>query len=205
MHYHALRVINEDRVAPGGGFPTHPHENMEILTYILKGALEHKDSMGNGSVINPGDIQYMSAGTGVRHSEFNHAKDEEVCLLQIWIMPNEVDAQPRYGQLSFTNEAKFNQWCALVSTETSNTTLTIRQDVNLYASILETGKKLSWDVVADRACWIQLATGSIDVRVGLESFSLEAGDGLAVELERMEITGKSPSSEFLLFDLTTRQ
>lgn len=197
MGFRSLRVINEDRVEAGMGFATHGHKDMEIITYVIEGALEHKDSMGNGSIIYPGEVQYMSAGSGVRHSEFNPQQDKSLHLLQIWIMPDELRATPRYGQMKFTREQKLNQLKLVVSKTGAEESIAIRQDANIYASVLEKGKSLSFALKPGRGAYLQLIKGSLSVNAK----SLSAGDALAVENESaLQITA-TEESEFLLFDL----
>jgi len=198
MGFRSLRVINEDRVQPGQGFGTHGHRDMEIVTYVLEGALEHKDSMGNGKVIPAGDIQYMSAGSGVRHSEFNHSKSELVHLLQIWILPEKEGEPPRYDQKTFTREAKIGQLRLLMSPTEENGSIAIRQDARLYASVLDSGMEAEIALDPKRFAWVQVTHGSLDVN----GVRLEAGDGAAVSREpRLEFRGQAADSEFLLFDL----
>lgn len=197
MGFGALRVINEDRVQPGEGFGTHPHRDMEILTYVLDGALEHKDSMGNGSVIRRGDIQYMSAGTGVTHSEFNPSASEPVHLLQIWIIPGERGAAPRYGQQHFEAEDKQGQWRLIASPDGHEGSLAIRQDARLYARILEEGEKADFRIPAGRKAYLHVARGAVT----LDGQSLVAGDGLRVTDEERLHLAASISAEVLVFDL----
>jgi len=198
-HYRDLRVINEDTVQPGGGFGTHPHRDMEIITYILQGALAHKDSMGTGSTIRPGDVQRMSAGTGVLHSEFNHSPDELVHLLQIWIFPEKSGLKPSYEQKTFSAEEKLNRLRLVASPDGREGSVTIHQDVRLYAGLLEPGKSVAHDLAPGRGAWIQVTSGAVEVNGN----RLRAGDGAAIEDERgLEIIGRGEgTSEFLLFDL----
>jgi redox-sensitive bicupin YhaK (pirin superfamily) len=199
VHFRALRVINEDYVAGGKGFGTHPHRDMEILTYILSGALEHKDSMGNGSVIRPGDVQYMSAGTGVLHSEFNPLPNETVHLLQIWIMPNAHGLAPLYGQKHFTEDERVNTLKLIASPNGDDGSVTIRQDVDLYASILDVGETIPHTFETGRYGWLQLTAGDLLVN----DVTLKPGDGLAISEEKtisISSTGNE-KAEFLLFDL----
>jgi quercetin 2,3-dioxygenase len=199
-HFRELRVINEDTVQPGGGFGTHPHRDMEIITYILQGALAHKDSMGTGSTIRPGDVQRMSAGTGVLHSEFNHSPDELVHLLQIWIFPEKRGLKPSYEQKTFSNEEKLNRLRLVASPDGGEGSVTIHQDVRLYAGLLEAGKSVKHDLADGRGAWIQVTSGAVDVN----GKRLSAGDGAAIEDEKqLEVTGQGEqgTSEFLLFDL----
>ena len=198
VHFRDLRVINEDHVDPGHGFGTHPHRDMEIITYVLDGALAHKDSMGTGSTIRPGEVQRMSAGTGVMHSEFNHSPSEEVHLLQIWILPERKGITPSYEQKEFPREGKLNRLRLVASPGGEEGSVTIHQDARLYASILEQGKTVRHELPSGRYAWLQVARGE----VSLNGTALKAGDGAAVERESaLEITGQAPSSEFLLFDL----
>ena len=197
LGFRDLRVINEDQVLGGGGFPTHSHKNMEIITYILEGALEHRDSMGTGSVIRPGDVQYMSAASGVSHSEFNHSKTNRVHLLQIWILPEHQGGDPRYDQKNFDESTRLNQLKLIVSRDGREGSISVRQDMNLYASLLEPEKTVSLSIKEGRHAWLQLAKGKIDVN-GEE---IEAGDGLAFSDEsKIEIRALE-KAEFLLFDL----
>lgn len=197
VHFGALRVINEDRVAPSMGFGTHPHRDMEIVTYPISGSIEHKDSMGNGTVIPAGDVQRMTAGTGVLHSEFNHSPDQELHLLQIWILPERNGLQPGYEQRSVPREEKLNRLRLIGSRDGRDGSLTIHQDVDLYASVLETGKQVTLGDVADRRIFVQVVGGDIDVN----SAQLSAGDGLQItDAEAVTISAGS-ESEFLLFNL----
>lgn len=198
MGYRSLRVINEDRVQPGQGFGTHPHRDMEIVTYILEGALEHKDSMGNGSIIRPGDVQYMSAGSGVLHSEFNPSKTEGVHLLQIWILPNVKGATPRYGQKDFPKAERAGKLRVIVSPDGRDGSIAIRQDALIFASLLNEGTTLTHTLGKDRNGWLQLARG----KIRLNGKELNAGDGAAIEgVTLLEFSGVAPESEFLFFDL----
>ena len=198
VHFGKLRVINEDRIAPGQGFGTHPHKDMEIVTYVISGAIEHNDSMGNGTVIPAGDVQRMTAGTGVLHSEFNHSQEEELHLLQIWIFPEQNNLEPGYEQTPFTREAKLNRLCLIGSRDGRDGSVTIHQDVDLYASVLEEGNQVELDGVADRRIFIQVVSG--DLRVNGEIVG--AGDGVQIRQEdSVDITAQS-ESEFLLFNLS---
>jgi quercetin 2,3-dioxygenase len=198
VHFRSLRVINEDHVEPGHGFGTHPHRDMEIITYVLEGALAHKDSMGTGSTIRPGEVQRMSAGTGVLHSEFNHSPSEQVHLLQIWILPERKGIEPGYEQKEFARESKLNRLRLVAAPGGEEGSVTIHQDARLYGSILEAGKSVRHDLAKGRYAWLQVVRGE----VSLNGTALKAGDGAAVERETaLEITGRTPSSEFLLFDL----
>jgi len=197
MEFRSLRVINQDKVAGGKGFGTHPHRDMEIITYMLDGALEHKDSMGNGSVIQVGDVQRMSAGTGVTHSEFNPSPTETAHLLQIWILPNQVNVKPSYEQISFDREEKLNQLRLIASPDGRDRSVTIYQDAYIFASILEDGAEVIHKVDQDRHVWLQVAKGSVLVDDSL----LNAGDAIANDrLGDLKIIGKD-GAEVLLFDL----
>lgn len=197
VHFGALRVINEDRVAPSMGFGTHPHRDMEIVTYPISGSIEHKDSMGNGTVIPAGDVQRMTAGTGVLHSEFNHSPDQELHLLQIWILPERNGLQPGYEQRSVPREEKLNRLRLIGSRDGRDGSLTIHQDVDLYASVLETGKQVTLDHVADRRIFVQVVGGDIDVN----GAQLSAGDGLQITAAESVTISAGSESEFLLFNL----
>ena len=198
VRFGKLRVINEDRIAPGQGFGTHPHKDMEIVTYVISGAIEHKDSMGNGTVIPAGDVQRMTAGTGVLHSEFNHSQDEGLHLLQIWIFPEENDLEPGYEQTAFPREAKLNRLCLIGSRDGREGSVTIHQDVDLYSSVLESGKQVTLDGVTDRRIFVQVVSGELRINDEL----VGAGDGVQIRQEdRVNITALS-ESEFLLFNLS---
>jgi quercetin 2,3-dioxygenase len=199
MGFRSLRVINEDYVAPGNGFGTHPHRDMEIITYVLEGALAHKDSMGNGSAIRPGEVQRMSAGTGVLHSEYNHSPAQEVHLLQIWLLPEKRGITPSYEQKTFGREEKLNRLRLVASPDASDGSVVIRQDAKLYGSILEPGKTVSHDLAAGRHGWIQLIDGNLTAN----GTQLKPGDGAAISEEsKVEIaTTGDTEAEFLLFDL----
>jgi quercetin 2,3-dioxygenase len=197
MGFSDLRVINEDRVAAKTGFPTHGHRDMEIITYVLEGALQHRDSMGNGSVIRPGDVQRMTAGTGVTHSEANSSATDPVHLLQIWIMPHAHGLQPGYEQKNFTVEEKRDRLRLIASSEGRDGSVTINQDANVYASVLTPGTEVVHQMEANRNAWIQVARGSIKVN----GADLNQGDGAAISNESViSIIGGDPA-EVLLFDL----
>ena len=197
MGFRALRVINDDRVAPGAGFPTHPHRDMEILTYVLDGALEHKDSLGTGSVIRPGEVQIMSAGTGIRHSEFNHSKTEPVHFLQIWMLPERNGLPPRYGQKAFDAATRRGQLKLVASRDGRDDTVRIFQDIDIYAANLAKDDRVSHALKAGRHGWIQVARGAVTVN----GKALVEGDGAAVSNEpRIDIAGNG-AAEILLFDL----
>ncbi len=197
MHFRSLRVINEDWVAPGQGFGTHPHDNMEIITYVLEGALEHKDSLGTGSIIRPGDAQRMSAGTGIRHSEFNHSKTEGVHLLQIWIMPNQRNVAPGYEQKTFPAEEKQGKLRVIAAPDGRDGAVTIHADANLYVSVLKSGEKVQHALPPGRSAWVQVAKGDVE----LNGKKLKQGDGASVSDEtKLEIQATA-AAEVLLFDL----
>lgn len=197
MHFRTLRVMNDDRIAGGGGFPAHPHRDMEIVTCVLEGALEHRDSMGNGSVIKAGDVQYMSAGTGVVHSEFNASKTEPVHLYQIWMFPEKQGLKPAYDQKSFGEAEKRGKLRLLVSPDGRNGSVKIRQDNDLYATVLGAGESVKHELKPDRHAYVQVARGSVK----LNGTPLETGDGAAISAEKaVELTGVN-NAEVLLFDL----
>lgn len=197
VHFGKVRVINEDRIAPGQGFGTHPHKDMEIVTYIIDGAIEHKDSMGNGTVITAGEVQRMTAGTGVLHSEFNHSQDKELHLLQIWIYPEQNGLEPGYEQTRFPHEEKLNRLRLVGSRDGREGSVTIHQDIDLYASILEAGNNLSLDLRNDRKVFVQLIDGNITVN----GRGLSAGDGAQLQDERALQIAASSDAEFLVFDM----
>jgi redox-sensitive bicupin YhaK (pirin superfamily) len=197
MGFGPLRVINEDRVAPGGGFPTHPHSDMEILSYVIDGGLEHRDSLGTGSVIRPGDVQRMSAGTGVRHSEFNASKTEPVHFLQIWIIPEKRGIAPGYEQKTFPADEKRGRLKLIGSRDGREGSVTIHQDIALYASLLKPGEAVAHEVAAGRGAWVQVARG----KVLIDGREANAGDGFAIEgPARVGVEG-AESAEVLLLDL----
>lgn len=197
VRFGKLRVINEDRIAPAKGFDTHPHKDMEIVTYIINGAIEHKDSMGNGTVIRAGEVQRMSAGTGVLHSEFNHSPDEELHLLQIWLFPEQKDLVPGYEQTLFSREDKLNQLRLIGSRNGRDSSITIHQDVDLYASVLETDHSVTLDGTSDRRVFVQLVSGNITIN----GEALAAGDGVQIRDEAaINIVAKS-EAELLLFNM----
>ena len=197
MGFRSLRVINEDVVQAGEGFPTHPHRDMEIITYVLEGALGHKDSLGTGSVIRPGDGQRMSAGSGIRHSEMNASDTDPVHLLQIWILPNRRGIEPSYEQKSFPTEDKQGKLRVIASPDGENGSVTINQDAKLYVSLLAPGQRVTHELPKERYAWLQVAKGSVELNGKL----LQQGDGAAVsDEERLSIEGKQ-DAEVLLFDL----
>ena len=197
MGYSSLRVINEDRVNPGAGFPTHSHRDMEIITYVLEGVLAHKDSTGTSSVIQVGDVQRMSAGTGISHSEYNASQTEPVHFLQIWILPNETGLKPGYEQRSFDLEKKSGSWVLVAAPDARDGALKLHQDAELSLAVLPKGEKLNYSLRAGRQAWVQVGRGKVTLNGSL----LEAGDGAAISREEVvNLTANDPS-EVLLFDL----
>jgi quercetin 2,3-dioxygenase len=198
MGFRSLRVINDDRVAPAGGFGTHAHRDMEIITYVLEGEIAHKDSLGTGSVIRPGDVQKMSAGSGIRHSEFNNSQTEPVHFLQIWIIPDRNGVAPGYQQLNFSKESKLGRLLLVASNEKRDDIIHIQQDAKMYVTVLESAdQRVEHTLAAGRHAWVHVARGSAVVNGN----TLKAGDGAAITDEsKIEISG-SPSGEVLLFDL----
>ena len=198
MGFGPLRVINEDRVKAGQGFGTHGHRDMEILSYVLEGALEHKDSIGTGSVIRPHDVQIMSAGTGIRHSEFNPSSTEPVHFLQIWIIPDREGIAPRYAQKAFAAADKRGRLLLVGSSDGREGSVVIHQDVELLASVLAPAEAVSRRLQTGRKAWLQVVRGAVDIN----GQRLAAGDGAAIEGEpALEITGQAAEAELLLFDL----
>jgi redox-sensitive bicupin YhaK (pirin superfamily) len=197
MRFRALRVMNEDFVAPGRGFGTHPHRDMEIVTYVLEGALEHKDSMGNGEVLRPGEFQRMSAGTGITHSEFNPSSTEPVHLYQIWLLPERQGIDPSYEQKRFSEAERHNCLRLVASRDAQQGSLLIHQDASIYLANLEAGFNLSHPLDSERHAWLQVLRGE----VALGTLKMQAGDGAAVsgELE-LDITAQT-DAEVMLFDL----
>jgi redox-sensitive bicupin YhaK (pirin superfamily) len=196
-HFRSLRVINEDRVAAAHGFPMHSHRDMEIITYILSGALEHRDSMGNGSVIRPGDVQRMTAGTGVSHSEFNPSPTQPCHLLQIWIMPGARNLTPGYEQKFFAPDELRGKLRPIASRDGQDGAVTIDPDATVYAALLDADQSINHPLDADRYAWLQLARGGLEVN----GAHLRAGDGAAIKQESRVIISAAEDSEFLLFDL----
>jgi quercetin 2,3-dioxygenase len=197
MGFRSLRVINEDWVAAGQGFPTHPHRDMEIITYILEGVIEHKDSLGTGSIIRPGDGQRMSAGTGIRHSEVNPSKTQPAHLLQIWIEPDRQGHRPSYEQKEFPEAEKRNQLRLIASPDGKLGSVTIHQDAKLYVSLLARQQEVTHELASGRSAWLQVAKGSIE----LNGQKLSQGDGASIGNEnKLTITGRE-EAEVLLFDL----
>ena len=197
MGFGALRVINEDRVAPGKGFGTHPHRDMEIISYVLEGALAHKDSIGTGSVIRPGDVQRMSAGTGVLHSEFNPSPQDPVHFLQIWIEPNEYGIPPSYEQKTFSSDQKRGHLRLIASPDAADGSVKIHQDARVYAAVLDSGDVVSYSLSQGRKAYVHVARGVVD----LNDKTLSAGDGAKVSEEQELRLSGGKAAEVLLFDL----
>lgn len=197
MGFRSLRVINEDRVKGGMGFGAHGHRDMEIISYVLEGALEHKDSMGNTSVIRPGEVQIMSAGTGIAHSEYNHSKKDLVHFLQIWIVPDQRGLQPRYDQKVYPDEEKRGQLRLIASPEGRDGSVMIHQDLNLYATLLDSGEQIEHQIDPKRHAWLQVVKGEASVN----GLPIKTGDGVAIsEMDKVVLEAHKPT-ELLLFDL----
>lgn len=198
MGFADLRVINEDKVTPGQGFGTHGHRDMEIISYVLEGALEHKDSIGTGSIIRPGDVQRMSAGTGIRHSEFNASKTDPVHFLQIWILPEQEGIAPGYEQKTFTAEEKRGTLRLVGSRDGRDGSITIHQNVELYAALLQDSETVNHTLAEGRVAWLQVVRGAVQ----LNNQPLTAGDGAAIAQEsKIMLQGASEDAEVLLFDM----
>jgi redox-sensitive bicupin YhaK (pirin superfamily) len=197
MGFGTLRVLNQDRVEPGRGFPRHSHENMEIVTCVLRGELEHKDSMGNGSRILPGEFQYMSAGTGVTHSEYNASSEQELELLQMWILPAENGTPPRYEQRAFSEQERQNQLRLVVSPIGEDGALTIGQDARLYSCLLEPGHSVTHTFEPGRMAWLHVASGKLE----LGDLRLESGDGAAIRAESAITLTGCETATLVLWDL----
>ena len=198
MGFGALRVINDDRVAPGQGFGTHGHRDMEIVSYVLGGALAHKDSMGTGSVLRPGDVQRMSAGTGVRHSEFNGSDKEEVHFLQIWIVPEKSGDKPGYEEKKFTDAEKRGRLRLIASRDGSEGSVTIFQDASIHAGLFAKGESARYELTPGRQAWVQVASGEVVVN----GETLREGDGAAITGETAIQLQGTTGGEVLLFDVT---
>lgn len=197
MGFRSLRVMNEDRVSPGMGFGMHGHRDMEIVTCVLSGALEHRDSLGNGEVLRPGEFQHMTAGSGIRHSEFNPSKTEAAHLYQIWLLPRATGLTPRYEQKAFDAAGRENQWQLVASPTGANGSLSIEQDAEIFLATLAAGKNLSYELNLNRHAWLQVLRGAVQ----LGDMPLAAGDGAAISNEpRVEVSA-TDSSEWMLFNL----
>lgn len=197
MNFRSLRVINEDWISPSMGFGTHGHKDMEIITYVLEGALEHKDSMGNGSIIRPGEVQHMTAGTGIQHSEFNHSATDPAHLLQIWILPDTQNLTPSYDQRAFHVAKTPGQLHPVVTKDGRENTIRVHQDMDLYAGVLPTGTEITYQILLDRHTWIQVARGTIN----LNGTELYTGDAAAISEETELKIAATSEAEILLFDL----
>ncbi|MBD2306891.1 pirin family protein [Chroococcidiopsis sp. FACHB-1243] len=197
MGFRSLRVINEDRVQPGRGFGTHGHRDMEILTYVLEGALEHKDSIGNGEIVRPGEVQRMSAGTGIMHSEFNSSATEPVHLLQIWILPDRQSLEPSYEQKAFSVAERQGKLRLIAAKDGRNGAVTIHQDVDLYSAILQPQDRVTYQLQPNRYAWLQVARGAVT----LNGHHLMAGDGVATSAAELLEISSDRDAEILLFDL----
>lgn len=197
MGFHDLRVINEDYVEGGQGFPTHPHKDMEIVTYVVEGELAHKDSMGNSTAIRPGEVQRMSAGTGIQHSEYNNKKDQRTHLLQIWILPEKKGIPPGYGQRSFAESFKTKDLTLTVSRDGRDGSISMNQDVDLYVGKWENAKSVEFKSRPGRKFWVQLVRGDLEIN----NLKMEKGDGAAIAEEPLLRLKSGGPSEFLLFDL----
>ncbi len=196
--YRSLLVINDDRVEPGRGFSSHSHQDVEILSIVVEGALEHRDSLGNGSVIRPGDVQRMSAGTGIRHSELNPSPHEPVRFLQIWIEPERMGLPPGYEQRSFPVDVETNPWILVASREGRDASLRVHQDADVYRALVGPGRGAEIPIASGRHAWLQVVSGGVDVN-GIAMFE---GDGLALsDPEKLVVTGSGGGGDALLFDL----
>ena len=197
VHFGPLRVINEDIIAAAGGFPTHPHQDMEIVTYLLEGALEHKDSMGNGSVIRPGEVQRMSAGTGVTHSEFNHSDESIAHLLQIWFLPDRRGHAPSYEQIRFAEVEKRGRLRLVASADGRDGSVSLNQDVRMYAGLFDAQEAASYSLENGRMAWLQLARGTLE----LNGVGMSVGDGAAVSFGSSLKIDNARDAELILFDV----
>ena len=196
-----LLVINDDRVAAGKGFGQHPHRDMEIFSYVLDGALEHKDTLGTGSVIRPGDVQLMSAGSGVAHSEYNHSHNEPVHFLQIWIVPDVGGAKPRYQQEHFTTQKKRGRLQLIISPDGADGSLHVRQDARVYAALIDGKENATLELAADRYAYVHVARGSVE----LNGMALQEGDGVRVRKEQLLTLSNGRDAEVLVFDLRAQE
>lgn len=197
MGFETLRVINDDKVEAGAGFATHPHDNMEIISYVLEGALEHKDSMGNGSIIKPGEVQRLSAGTGITHSEYNHSKDQQVHFLQIWFLPEKRDIEPGYAQKAFSEAEKRGKFKLVASREGRDGSVSLNQDVDMSVALLDGSERTSYKISNDRAAWLHIARGSVSV----DGQELKEGDGASIsEPTELDFTD-AKNAEIIIFDM----
>lgn len=197
MGFASMRVLNDDHVAPGAGFATHSHDNMEIISYVLEGALEHKDSMGNGSVIAPGDVQRMSAGTGVTHSEYNHSQEQEVHFLQIWFLPDTQNVAPGYEEKHFPAEEKRGKFRLVASKTGRDGSVSLHQDMDMSVALLDAGESVNYTLKEGRAAWVHVAKGSVT----LNSEALRPGDGVGIdEATDLQFTN-AEGAEIMIFDM----
>jgi redox-sensitive bicupin YhaK (pirin superfamily) len=197
LGFRSLRVINEDFIAPNNGFGTHPHDEMEIITYMLEGTITHRDSIGNEKTLSAGEVQAMTAGTGITHSEFNRDKEKPIHLLQIWLKPKKSGVKPDYAEKHFSPEQKQNKLKLIVSADGRDDSLRINQDASLFASLLQDGKELQYELPQGRHAWLQLIEGEVTLNGSL----LDSGDGLAISNETLLRISAFKDSHFLLFDL----
>ncbi|WP_330203240.1 pirin family protein [Cyanobacterium sp. Dongsha4] len=198
MGFASLRVINEDKISPTQGFNTHSHQNMEIITYVLEGELEHKDSIGNGSIIRPGDVQRMSAGRGIAHSEFNPSSQETVHLLQIWIQPNQIGVDPSYEQKYFAHDEKQGKLRLIASEDGREGSVKIHQDASLYVTLLGKNEEIKHNIPENRSLWLQIVRGSGKINGHI----VNVGDGVAITQEKkLDFIATEDNTEILLFDL----
>ncbi len=200
VHYESLRVINDDRVAANGGFPTHPHKNFEIFSYVLEGALEHKDTLGNGSVVQAGGVQYMSTGSGVSHSEFNPSSENAVHFLQVWLIPDTQDVTPRYETLAEETLDKRGKLALILSPDGANGSIRVQQDALVYAARLDGDEQIDYTAQPGRKLWLQIASGSLS----LNGEVLHEGDGAAIDGGPVQLDAGN-NADFLLFDLAPLQ
>jgi hypothetical protein len=198
MSFGFLRVMNEDWVQPGMGFPTHPHRNMEIITYVLEGAVAHKDSTGSGEVLRPGEVQYMSAGRGIQHSEFNPSADEVLHLYQIWLLPRETGGDPAYDQRYFAPERRAGQLCPVATADGRDGSIAVKQDASVYATTLTDGATVSLSTTLTRKIWVQVARGNAIVN----GEAVTEGDGAAIdEVDQVTLVGSTNGAELLVFEM----
>lgn len=197
MGFQSLQVINDDRIAPNAGFGTHPHNNMEIISYVLEDVLEHKDSMGNGSIIRPGEVQRLSAGTGITHSEFNPSKDNAVQLLQIWFMPDTTNVEPGYAQQSYSEQDKRGRFQLLASKLGRDSSVSLHQDVDMSVALISDSEEVDYAIATGRATWVQVARG----QVSINHHELKTGDGAAISDERLLQFRHGQGAEVILFDI----
>jgi redox-sensitive bicupin YhaK (pirin superfamily) len=197
MSFRSLRVMNEDWIAPGQGFGTHDHDNMEIVTYVLEGQLAHRDSLGSGDVLRPGEFQRMTAGTGISHSEFNGSQTEPVHLYQIWLLPERAGLEPSYEQKAFPQDERHNRLRLVASPDGRDGSLTIRQDARIYLGSIDEGRELTHELAGGRHAWLQVLKGNVD----LNGLAMSAGDGAAISDDSSLAVRSKSSSEVMLFDL----